>query len=51
MRYNISVHLYLTGPPIYLRVVIFQPGVTEDEILSPEASYAEECSFGVAVVT
>ena len=44
-------HLYLPGPPVYFRIVVFQPRVTQDKVLLSEASDAEQGSFGVAVVT
>jgi hypothetical protein len=44
-------HFYFTGPPVHLQVVILQPGVTKDKVLSSKAGYAEKCSFRVAIVT
>jgi len=45
-----SVHLYFSGLPIDLRVVVLEPGITEDHILLPEAGDSEERSFGVGFV-
>jgi len=32
-----SVHLYFSSLPIDLRVVVLEPGITEDHVLLPEA--------------
>jgi len=45
-----SVHLYFSGLPIDLRVVVLEPGITEDHILLPKAGDSEERSFGVGFV-
>jgi len=45
-----SVHLYFSGLPIDLRVVVLEPGITEDHVLLPEAGDSKECSFGVGFV-
>ena len=44
------VHLYFSGLPIDLRVVVLEPGVTEDHVLPSEAGDSEECPFGVGFV-
>jgi len=46
-----SVHLYFSSLPIDLRVVVLEPGITEDHVLLPEAGDSEERSFGVGFVT
>jgi len=45
-----SVHLYFSGLPIDLQVVVLEPGITEDHVLLPEAGDSEEHSFGVGFV-
>jgi len=45
-----SVHLYFSGLPIDLRVVVFEPGITEDHVLLSEAGDSEERPFGVGFV-
>jgi len=45
------VHLYFSGLPIDLRVVVLEPGITKDHALSSEAGDSEEHSFGVGFVT
>jgi len=45
-----SVHLHFSGLPIDLRVVVFEPGITEDHALSSEAGDSEERPFGVGFV-
>jgi len=45
-----SVHLYFSGLPIDLRVVVFEPGITEDHVLLSEAGDSEEGPFGVGFV-
>jgi len=45
-----SVHLYFSSLPIDLRVVVLEPGITEDHVLLPEAGDSEERSFGVGFV-
>ena len=37
-------HLHLTGLPVDLRIVLFQPGVPKDKGLTPQAS---DCESGV----
>jgi len=45
-----SVHLYFSGLPIDLRVVVLEPGITEDHVLLSEARDSEERPFGVGFV-
>jgi len=45
-----SVHLYFSGLPIDLWVVVLEPGITEDHVLLPEAGDSKERSFGVGFV-
>jgi len=45
-----SVHLYFSGLPIDLRVVVLEPGITKDHVLLPKAGDSEERSFGVGFV-
>ena len=45
------VHLYFSGLPIDLRVVVLEPGITEDHALPSEAGDSEERPFGVGFVT
>jgi len=45
-----SVYLYFSGLPIDLRVVVLEPGITEDHVLLPKAGDSEERSFGVGFV-
>jgi len=45
-----SVHLYFSGLPIDLRVVVLEPGITEDHVLLSEAGDSEEHPFGVGFV-
>jgi len=45
-----SVHLYFSGLPIDLWVVVLEPGITEDHVLLPKAGDSEERSFGVGFV-
>ena len=40
---GVSVHLYLSGLPIDLQVVVLEPGITEDHALLSEAGDGEEC--------
>jgi len=44
------VHLYFSGLPIDLRVVVLEPDITEDHVLLPETGDSEERSFGVGFV-
>jgi len=44
------VHLYFSGLPIDLQVVVLEPGITEDHVLLPEAGDSEERSFRVGFV-
>jgi len=46
-----SVHLHFSGLPIDLRVVVLEPGITEDHVLPSEAGDSEERPFGVGFVT
>jgi len=45
-----SVHLYFSSLPIDLRVVVLEPGITEDHVLPSEAGDSEEHPFGVGFV-
>jgi len=45
-----SVHLYFSGLPIYLWVVVLEPGITEDHVLLSEAGDSEEHPFRVGFV-
>jgi len=45
-----SVHLYFSGLPIDLRVVVLEPGITEEHVLLSEARDHEERPFGVSFV-
>jgi len=45
-----SVHLYFSGLPIDLQVVVFEPGITEDHVLLSEVGDSEERPFGVGFV-
>ena len=47
---RILVHLHFSGLSIDLRVVVLEPGITEDHVLLPEAGDSEERSFGVGFV-
>jgi len=42
-----SVHLYFSGLPIDLRVVVLEPGITEDHVLLSKVGDSEERPFGV----
>jgi len=42
--------LYFSGLPIDLRVVVLEPGITEDHVLLSEAGDSEERPFGVGFV-
>jgi len=44
------VHLYFSGLPIDLRVVVLEPGITKDHVLLSEAGDSKECPFGVDFV-
>jgi len=44
------VHLYFSGLPIDLRVVVLEPGITEDHVLLSEAGDSEEHPFRVGFV-
>jgi len=46
-----SVHLYFSGLPIDLRVVVLEPGITEDYVLPSEAGDSKKHPFGVGFVT
>jgi len=46
-----SVHLYFSGLPIKLWVVVLEPGITENHVLPSEAGDSEERSFRVDFVT
>jgi len=45
-----SVHLYFSGLPINLRVVVLEPGITKDHVLLSKAGDSEECPFRVDFV-
>jgi len=45
------IHLYFSGLPIDLWVVVLEPGVTKDHVLPSEARDSEERPFGVGFVT
>jgi len=45
-----SVHLYFSGLPIDLRVMVLEPGITEDHVLLSKAGDSEERPFGVGFV-
>jgi len=45
-----SVHLYFSGLPIDLRVVVLEPGITEDHVLLSEVGDSKERPFGVGFV-
>jgi len=45
-----SVHLYFSGLPIDLQVVVLEPGITKDHVLLSEAGDSEEHPFGVGFV-
>jgi len=45
-----SVHLYFSGLPIDLQVMVLEPGITEDHVLLSEARDSEERPFGVGFV-
>jgi len=45
-----SVHLYFSGLPIDLRVVVLEPGITKDHVLLPKAGDSKERSFGMGFV-
>jgi len=45
------VHLHFSGLPIDLRVVVLEPGVTENHVLPSEAGDSEKRPFGVGFVT
>jgi len=44
------VHLYFSDLPIDLRVVVLEPGITEDHVLLSKAGDSEERPFGVGFV-
>jgi len=45
------VHLYFSGLPIDLQVVVLEPGITEDHVLLSKARDSKEHPFGVSFVT
>jgi len=47
---RVSVHLYFSGLPIDLRVVVLEPGITKDYVLPSEAGDSKVRSFGVGFV-
>jgi len=46
-----SVHLYFSGLPIDLRVVVLEPGITKDHVLLSETGDSEEHPFRVGFIT
>ena len=44
------VHIYLSGLPINLWVIVLEPGVAKDHALLFEIGYSEEHPFGVGFV-
>jgi len=46
-----SVHLYFSGLPIDLQVVVLEPGISEDHVLPSKARDSKEHPFGVDFVT
>ena len=44
------VHLYFSSLPIDLRVMVLEPGITEDHVLLSKAGDSEERPFGVGFV-
>jgi len=48
---RVSVHLYFSGLPIDLWVVVLELGISEDYALLSKAENGEECSLGVGFVT
>jgi len=46
-----SVHLHFSGLSIDLRVVVLEPGITENHVLSSEAGDSKEHPFRVGFVT
>jgi len=47
---RISVHLYFSGLPIDLQIVVLEPGITKDHVLPSEARDSEERPFRVGFV-
>ena len=45
------VHLYFSGLPIDLRVVVLEPGITKNYVFPSKAGDSEEHPFGVGFVT
>jgi len=45
-----SVHLYFSGLPIDLWVVVLEPGITKDHVLLSKAGDSKERPFGVGFV-
>jgi len=46
-----SVHLHFSGLPVDLRIMVLEPGVTEDHALLPKVGDGEEHPFGVGFIT
>jgi len=46
-----SVHLHFSSLPIDLRIMVLEPGVTEDHALLPEVGDGEEHPFRVSFIT
>jgi len=44
------VHLYFSGLPIDLWVMVLEPGIAEDHTLLFKVGDGEECPFGVGLV-
>jgi len=47
---RVSVHLYFSGLPIDLWVVVLESGITEDHVLLSKAGDSEERPFGMDFV-
>jgi len=46
-----SVHLYFSGLPIDLQVMVFEPSIAEDHTLPSKARDSEKCPFRLGLVT
>jgi len=46
-----SIHLYFSGLPIDLWIMVLEPGVAEDHVLLPKVGDGEERPFGVGLIT
>jgi len=45
-----SIHLYFSGLPIDLWIMVLEPGVAEDHVLLPKVRDSEEHPFGVGLI-